>query len=216
MAELWLFSSLRSFVSYYQQLNLFVLTYLSTHSDFTFMTSYIQVLHILKHIFPLHIDGTLQCNLTESEVICGKLLKKSCWTTFHPVISLFQLLTYMLHWVFHHPNMSGSYISFWISTAPWILGSQGSSLKLLERTQLDKPSSLVKSFKFALVNSWLNNECTQWPSSILIFDWLELFCLIHCVSQSLLLDICLNAIHFLSKSLFLTTCDSLIITFAFP
>lgn len=55
MAELWLFSSLRSFVSYYQQLNLFVLTYLSTHSDFTFMTSYIQVLRILKHIFPLHI-----------------------------------------------------------------------------------------------------------------------------------------------------------------
>lgn len=90
----------------------------------------------------------------ESESINGKLLKKSCWTTFHSVISsLFQLITYMLHWVFHYPNMSGSYISFWISTVPWILGSQGSSLKLLERIQLDKPSSLVKSSKFSLVNS---------------------------------------------------------------
>lgn len=50
-------------VSYYQQVSLFILSYLSTHSDFAFMTSYIQVLHILKHIFPLRIDGILQCSL---------------------------------------------------------------------------------------------------------------------------------------------------------
>lgn len=54
------------YVSYYQQLNLFILThtYLSTHSDFTFVTPYMEVLHILKHILPLHIDRTLLCSLS--------------------------------------------------------------------------------------------------------------------------------------------------------
>lgn len=88
-------------------------------------------------------------------------------------------------------------------------------LKLLERIQLDKLSLLVKTYNFSLMNSWWNYECTQWPS-ILIFDLLKFFYLIHHVSQSSLLDICLIAIHFLTKSLFITACDSLIITFAFP
>lgn len=128
----------------------------------------------------------------------------------------FQFPNYMLHWIFHCPNTSGSYISFWILTVPCILGSKGCSLKLLERIQLDKPFLLVKSPKFSLVNVFWNNEFTPWPSSIVSFDWLELFCLIHSVSHHSLLDICLNAIHCLSKSLFQTACYSLTIAFTFP
>lgn len=197
-------------VSYYQQLNLFLLTYLSIHSDFY------DFLHAGVTYFKTCLScpywwNTAMQSCIESEGICGKLFQKSCWTTFHFVISsLFQLLIYIFHW----PNISGSQIYIWISSVSWILRSQGCSLKLLERIQLDKPSSLVKSSKCSLVNSWWIYKCTWWPS-ILIFDWLE-FYLIHCVSQSSLLDICLNAIHFLFKSLFLTACDSLIITFTFP
>lgn len=130
--------------------------------------------------------------------------------------SYFRFLISMLHWIFHCPNMSGSCISFWILTVPCILGSKGCLLKLLERIQLNKPLLIVKSPKFSLVNGSWNNVFTLWPSSILNFHWLELFCLIHSVSHSSLLDICLNAIHCLSKSIFQTVCDSLIIAFAFP
>lgn len=83
------------------------------------------------------------------------------------------------------------------------------------RIQLDNPSLLVKSLKFSLVNGFWSNEFNVWPSSTFSFDWLELFCLIHSVSHCSLLGICLNAIQCLSKCLFLTACNSLIIAFAF-
>ena len=99
---------------------------------------------------------------------------------FIPWFPLFSVSHLHVMLIFHCPNMSGSYIYFWILTVPCIQWSKGCSLKLLPRSQLDKPSLIVKSPKFSLVNGFWNNEFILWPSSVLNFDWLKLFCWSHC------------------------------------
>lgn len=173
---------------------------------------------ILKHIYPLSINGTLLCSLHRIWGYLCKVILKVMLNCFSSCDLFFVSVTHL------HISLSISLPKYvrilnkllhFNSTLNLKISSSLASLKLLERIQLDKSSLLVKSSNFSLMNSWWNSECTWWPS-ILIFDWLQLFYLIHCVSQNSLLDICLNAIHFLSKSLFLIACDSLIITFAFP